>query len=118
MLARFFGPHESGVLNMSESNEEEEVTHILLPTADLAWIVDLGDEALSELRELRAQGIRIKSDRLYDVLKKLGDKRLHTLVFDMEDEEEEEESCCLRCGKCGGCECEANAERDAQVAYI
>lgn len=118
MLARFFGPRESGVLNMSESNEEEEVQHILLPAADLAWIVDLGDEALSELRELRAQGIRIKSDRLYDVLKKLGDKRLHTLVFDMEDEEEEEESCCLRCGKCGGCECEANAERDAQVAYI
>ena len=101
-------------LNMSDS-EEQEVTMTMIPVEDLEYIVGIGNDALAELKNLRKKGIWINDPRVYEFLQKLGDKKLHELLFDIEEESEE---CCIHCKKCGGCDCAQQRDQDSLVAYV
>ena len=100
---------------MSDS-EEQEVTMTMIPVEDLEYIVGIGNDALAELKNLRKKGIWINDRRVYEFLQKLGDKKLHELLFDIEEEESEE--CCIHCKKCGGCDCAQQRDQDSMVAYV
>lgn len=99
---------------MTETESVEDEKMIQIPAEDFAWIIEISNDALNELKKHRENGTRIESEYLYELIQQKGDEPLQKLLFNSEPEP----TCCLTCGSCDGCDCEEIRAADAMIAYV